>query len=84
MTLATIISGWGNYPQQESQLLTPSSRASLHAAVKLEGNLIARGMGRSYGDSANASRVLRMSYCDHFLEFDEKTGKSKSNSGGGE
>jgi decaprenylphospho-beta-D-ribofuranose 2-oxidase len=81
MTLATIISGWGNYPQQESQLLTPSSRASLHAAVKLEGNLIARGMGRSYGDSANASRVLRMSYCDHFLEFDEKTGELTAEAG---
>lgn len=81
MTLATIISGWGNYPQQESQLLTPSSRASLNAAVKLEGNLIARGMGRSYGDSANASRVLRMSYYDHFLEFDEKTGKLTAEAG---
>ena len=32
---------------------------------------IARGMGRSYGDSANASKVLQTLYCDHFIEFDE-------------
>jgi len=81
MTFATTISGWGNYPQQESQLLTPSSRASLNAAVKLEGSLIARGMGRSYGDSANAHKVLITTYCNHFIEFDKHTGKFTAEAG---
>jgi decaprenylphospho-beta-D-ribofuranose 2-oxidase len=81
MTFTTTISGWGNYPQQEAQMLTPSSCASLNAAVKLEGSLITRGMGRSYGDSANAPKVLQTSYCDHFLEFDEKTGRLTAEAG---
>ena len=81
MTFATTISGWGNYPQQEAQLITPPSCASLNAEIKVEGSLIARGMGRSYGDSANAPKVLRTSYCDHFLEFDEKTGRLTAEAG---
>jgi decaprenylphospho-beta-D-ribofuranose 2-oxidase len=81
MTFTTTISGWGNYPQQESQLLTPPSSASLNAVVELEGSIIARGMGRSYGDSANAPMVIQTSYYDHFLEFNEKTGKFTAESG---
>lgn len=81
MTFTTTISGWGNYLQQEAQLLTPSSCAALHAVVKRERSLIARGMGRSYGDSANASKVLQTSYCDHFVEFDEKTGRLTAEAG---
>ena len=81
MTFTTIIGGWGNYPQQGAQLVTPPSSASLNAEVKLEGSLIARGVGRSYGDSANAPKVLQTSYCDHFLEFDEKTGRLTAEAG---
>jgi decaprenylphospho-beta-D-ribofuranose 2-oxidase len=81
MTFAATISGWGNYPQQDAQLLTPSSGVSLNAAVKLEGSLIPRGMGRSYGDSANAPKVLQTSYYDNFLEFDVKTGTLTAEAG---
>ena len=81
MTFSTRISGWGNYPQQEAQLLTPSSCASLHAVVKQEATLIARGMGRSYGDSANASTVLQTSDCDRFIEFNENTGRLTAEAG---
>jgi decaprenylphospho-beta-D-ribofuranose 2-oxidase len=81
MTFTATISGWGNYPKQEAQLLTPPSSVSLKEAVKLEGSLIARGMGRSYGDSANAPRVLQTFLCDHFVEFDEKTGRLTAESG---
>lgn len=81
MTFTTSISGWGNYPKQEAQVLTPSSCAALNAMVKQENSLIARGMGRSYGDSANAHKVLQTSYCDHFVEFDAKTGKLTAEAG---
>ncbi len=81
MTYLTKISGWGNYPQQEAQLLMPSSCSSLTALVRQEKTIIPRGMGRSYGDSANASKVLQTSYCDHFIEFDEDTGKLTAEAG---
>jgi len=75
------ISGWGNYPQQESQCMTPSTTALLRKAVNLDGSLIARGMGRSYGDSANASKVLQTMCIDHFIEFDNVTGKFTAEAG---
>jgi len=81
MTIKTTVCGWGNYPRQEAQLLTPSSCSSLNTIVKEEKNFIARGMGRSYGDSANASKVLQMSYCDHFIQFDEHNGRLTAEAG---
>lgn len=81
MTRQSSISGWGNYPKRESQVLSPSSVAALHLEIRQEHALIARGMGRSYGDSANAPRVLQTSYCDHFVEFDEKTGRLTAEAG---
>ncbi len=81
MSNITTISGWANYPQQEALLLTPYSSASIKAIVEQEGSIIARGMGRSYGDSANAPKVLQTSYCDHFIDFDEKTGRLTAEAG---
>lgn len=81
MTYLTKISGWGNFPQQEARLLTPSSSTYLSAILRQEKILIARGMGRSYGDSANASKVLQTLHFDHFIEFDEDTGKLTAEAG---
>jgi FAD/FMN-containing dehydrogenase len=74
MTINRTISGWGNYPKQVAQVLTPSSCSALQSQTQTQSSLIARGMGRSYGDSANAPVVLQTTYCDHFIEFDTNTG----------
>lgn len=74
MTYLTKICGWGRFPQQDSLLLTPSSLASLNSITRRENSIIARGMGRSYGDSANAPKVLNTIQIDHFIDFDEVTG----------
>jgi len=77
----TKISGWGNYPQQETHLIKPSSCLAIHFIIKNEKSLIARGMGRSYGDSANAPKVLQTSNCDRFIEFDVNNGILKAEAG---
>jgi FAD/FMN-containing dehydrogenase len=69
-----MISGWGLYPAQEAQVLTPRSRSSCERTLATYSELIARGMGRSYGDSANANVVLQTTYCDHFIAFDPEAG----------
>jgi decaprenylphospho-beta-D-ribofuranose 2-oxidase len=79
--MKTTISGWGNYPRQESQCTIPPTTELIRAAVNQEGTLLARGMGRSYGDSANAHKVLGTSYCNHFIDFDKHAGKLTAESG---
>jgi decaprenylphospho-beta-D-ribofuranose 2-oxidase len=75
MTNSTKIYGWGRYPQQDAYLHAPTSCASLELTAKQQNSVLARGMGRSYGDSANALNVLQTTYINHFIEFDKVTGK---------
>ena len=81
MTNLTKIHGWGRYPQQDAYLHTPTSCASLELIAKQQKSVIARGMGRSYGDSANAPNVLQTKYINHFIQFDKATGKLSAEAG---
>lgn len=69
-----ILKGWGNYPQLEAVLSAPDTEAALKQHL-YKGDLIARGNGRSYGDSAiNRHLTLDMRRFNHILEFDEDKG----------
>lgn len=68
------ISGWGGYPSQKSEVITPTSLSSFKDLIKEKKNLIARGMGRSYGDSANGDIVFQTNCLDNFISFDFKSG----------
>ena len=81
MTNLTKIYGWGRYNQQDAYLHAPTSCASLESTAKQQNNVLARGMGRSYGDSANALNVLQTTYINHFIEFDRATGKLTAEAG---
>ena len=69
-----VVSGWGGYPKQLAEVLAPLDTSEYKACLATHNSLIARGMGRSYGDSANASVVLETTCSDHFLDFDKATG----------
>ena len=45
------------------------------------GSLIARGLGRSYGDSALAPRVLESTHLDRYADFDAATGLLRCDAG---
>jgi FAD/FMN-containing dehydrogenase len=81
MTHLTKIYGWGRYPQQDAYLHAPPSCASLELITKQHESVLVRGMGRSYGDSANALNVLQTTYINHFIEFDKATGKLTAEAG---
>jgi len=71
------LTGWGNYPHVEAETCSPISATELRTLI---GNVpstdtIARGMGRSYGDSSLAARTLLTGRLDHLLAFDETTGR---------
>jgi len=70
-----MLSGWGRYPQQECVLKTPRSEADLRALLS-KGPLIARGNGRSYGDSAqNENATVDMRRFNRMLAFDSAAGQ---------
>jgi decaprenylphospho-beta-D-ribofuranose 2-oxidase len=69
------LAGWGNYPVSESIALFPRIEEDLRTELK-KTPLIARGLGRSYGDQAiNDDRYVAIcTRLNHFLYFDEKEG----------
>lgn len=73
------LSGWGRYPVVPCQISKPRTVDAVRAILTRGGSagppLIARGMGRSYGDSAvNPGGVVDMREIDHMLEFDAERG----------
>ena len=79
-----ILNSWGRYPQTVANLLEPLSTDAVQRLINAhgkEGSLIARGAGRSYGDSALASTVLSSRFLDSFIAFDEEAGVIHCGSG---
>lgn len=74
------LSSWGRFPFVEAQVSHPDATPAIQAAVAA-GSLIPYGMGRSYGDSALAPRVLMTDRLDLLLGFDEATGVLRAQAG---
>ncbi len=75
------ISGWGNFPKQTAQIYQPSSVKALKEELSKNYSFIPRGMGRSYGDSANSSRVISTSFFKDLISFDKTSGQIVVGSG---
>ena len=77
----TLISGWGRYPKVESEIIRPDSVEALKALVVNDAPMIARGLGRSYGDSSLASMVIESTRLNRLTSFDQATGILKCDAG---
>ena len=69
-----ILHGWGRYPRIDAEVACPPSSHDSPRFLSPSTSQIAFGLGRSYGDSALAQRVLRTTSWDRYLSFDERTG----------
>lgn len=67
------LSGWGRYPVAEAEVGLIRSPHDAVAALR-SGPVTARGLGRSYGDSAVGAQVLDLTGLDLFSSFDPATG----------
>ena len=69
------ITGWGRFPRAECELFRPEKQRELHRLTQERNSLLARGLGRAYGDAAlNESATLLQERFNHFLEFDGTSG----------
>jgi decaprenylphospho-beta-D-ribofuranose 2-oxidase len=76
-----MLSGWGRYPRIDAKLNAPRSEEDLQALV-LQGNSIARGNGRAYGDSAvSAQNTVHMRHFNRMLSFDAEQGQLVAEAG---
>jgi FAD/FMN-containing dehydrogenase len=75
--------GWGRHPVIDAEVSFPASRSAAVAAVAAGAALpmIARGMGRSYGDSALAARVVSSRYLNLLHDFDPAVGRVRCGAG---
>lgn len=68
------VSGWGRFPRVTAVVERPRDEATLRRMIG-KGPVIARGNGRSYGDSAaQPEGTLDMRGFSHLMEFDDTTG----------
>lgn len=72
------LAGWGRYPVETCQVTRPEKRRAVGEAARSEEvpNIIARGLGRAYGDAAlnRESGVLLSEKLGRFLDFDAQSG----------
>ncbi|MDD2237956.1 MAG: FAD-binding protein, partial [Kiritimatiellae bacterium] len=65
---------WGNYPTIEADVLTLRNQRQANEFIHRDGPMIARGLGRCYGDSALSETILSTESCNNLLAFDSEKG----------
>ncbi|NTV92095.1 MAG: FAD-binding oxidoreductase [Chlorobiaceae bacterium] len=77
------ICGWGRYPVITAEVHAPRVVFSLGDLLRdaAGSSMLARGLGRSYGDSSLNERVIEMRYLDKFIAFNPQTGVLTSQAG---
>lgn len=75
--------GWGRYPVMDAEIRSPATRTAAAALLASwqERQLIPRGMGRSYGDSALAESIVSTAHLNLLLDFDANNGTVRCSAG---
>ena len=78
---AVSLSNWGNYPRVKTNFTSFTSVEELQSIVSAHEEIIARGCGRCYGDSALSATTVSTLQYNHILSFDESRGVLSCESG---
>ncbi len=74
MTDYRIINSWGNYPKIKGELIQTSNEEQLKKIINLKNTIIPYGNGRSYGDSALNSCVVKYKSHRNNINFNRSKG----------
>lgn len=75
------VSNWGNYPKIDAKVFDFSEIEEIRNLVLNSSELIPRGLGRCFGDSALNTTIASTLRYRRILEFDEKSGFIKCEAG---
>jgi len=75
------IHGWGRYPSIDASLAQPLTLSAARNVLSEHASLIARSMGRSYGDSALAEQIIDTRQLRHLRSFDDHSGQLDCDAG---
>lgn len=76
------LAGWGRFPSARTRVARPEQVRALDALIRGEPGIIARGLGRSYGDAAVGTRTTVLTErLNRFLDFDPATGVVRCEAG---
>jgi len=78
------LAGWGNAPSADCLSWRPEKERELRSLVKQADvpAILARGMGRSYGDaSLQPAGIIRTERLDHLMDFDASAGTLRAQAG---
>jgi decaprenylphospho-beta-D-ribofuranose 2-oxidase len=74
--------GWGRAPVRACLSWRPEKHRDLLDIVSRDGSILARGMGRSYGDAAlQPEGTVRTERLNHFIDFDADKGIIQAQAG---
>ena len=68
------VTNWGNFPVVEKEMKSEDSSAKIKEYVRNHHDIIARGNGRSYGDSALSENIFSTKRLNKFISFDRLNG----------
>lgn len=68
------VTNWNNYPVREAEVLYFDSTDELKNRITTSGNLIARGLGRCYGDASLQDTIIATEKYDKAIAFDTQEG----------
>jgi len=69
-----LISGWGNYPKINANIVSADTETDIKNLIQSFDSVIPMGNARSYGDSALGSNILSILPLNHFLDFNSTEG----------
>eukprot|EP01034_Spumella_vulgaris_P010988 gene10988-13951_t len=75
------VTNWGMYPVVQAEWVQPSLPEEALAVVQGDKPLIARGLGRCYGDSALSDTIVSTLQWNKLLHFEAETGTLTCESG---
>ncbi len=75
-TNRTRVSGWGRHPVGMTELRRPERLSDLHDLMSNGASVVARGLGRSYGDASfnSSGTTILMGRLNRLLSFDPSSG----------